>query len=396
MSFLAAANFGSSLDWASAANTICMMGVLSVCFSSVYRSRAAESGAGGANGEGALVGWRRIVCKLPLLFLYAAFGAMAISTRQRWIEVNHFPSQTMSEVLGMFNFAMLGSMILLHYALGLHRRSLRWSVLDDVLAGSAMVAVLVISLYRSGLPTAQRDLPPALQSYWFAPHLSSLMLGYVTLGLAAVICLIYFVMRFWSGVVRGGQSMSSQLLILVGLAIVPFAHIVTLPVLAVSGLVFFLMLRTGRLPSSDGLQKLERELDDVSFRAFAVGMPFLTTGLWMGSFWAQDAWANYWGWDSKENAALISWLIYVVYIHLRMLGGYRGAKAMSVLMGGALSIFVTFQLFGYMPDSQKSLHRYTDDGVLPQEGQQGPSPINAEASLPPEARATSGAANQEK
>ena len=63
-------------------------------------------------------------------------------------------------------------------------------------------------------------------------------------------------------------------------------------------------------------------------------MPFLTAGLWMGAFWAQEAWANYWGWDSKENSALISWLIYIIYIHLRMLGGYRGQKAMAVLMAG--------------------------------------------------------------
>ena len=48
-------------------------------------------------------------------------------------------------------------------------------------------AVLLVSFYRSTLPTSQRDLPPALQSYWFAPHLSSLMLGYVTLGLAIVL-----------------------------------------------------------------------------------------------------------------------------------------------------------------------------------------------------------------
>ena len=92
----------------------------------------------------------------------------------------------------------------------------------------------------------------------------------------------------------------------------------------------------------------------------------------MGAFWAQEAWANYWGWDSKENSALISWLVYVGYIHLRMLGGYRGEKAMAVLMGGALSIFITFQVFGYLPDSQKnSMHKYTDDGVVPSEGMQG-------------------------
>ena len=44
---------------------------------------------------------------------------------------------------------------------------------------------------------------------------------------------------------------------------------------------------------------------------------------------------------------------------------------MSVLMGGALSVFLTFQIFGYLPDSQKSLHRYTDDQVVPREGMQG-------------------------
>ena len=47
---------------------------------------------------------------------------------------------------------------------------------------------------------------------------------------------------------------------------------------------------------------------------------------------------------------------------------------MSVLIGGALSVFITFQVFGYLPDSQKSMHRYTDDGVRPQEGQQGSKP----------------------
>ena len=132
--------------------------------------------------------------------------------------------------------------------------------------------------------------------------------------------------------------------------------------------------------------KLEKELDDVSFRAFSVGIPFLTAGLWMGAFWAQEAWANYWGWDSKENSALITWLIYVIYIHLRMLGGYRGEKAMAMLLGGALSVFATFQLFGYLPDSQKnSLHKYTDDNVVPREGMSGGA--EASASAPADAAA---------
>jgi hypothetical protein len=54
---------------------------------------------------------------------------------------------------------------------------------------------------------------------------------------------------------------------------------------------------------------------------------------------------------------------------------------MSVLVAGALSVFITFQVFGYLPDSQKSLHRYTDDAVVPSEGRQGPAP-SADAAAP--------------
>ena len=198
------------------------------------------------------------------------------------------------------------------------------------------------------------------------------------LTLAGVICLVYFVTRFWGGVFGGGYSLRSQLLVLAGLALVPFAHVVTIPVLLLGGLVFLVLRLTGHLPSATARQRMERELDEVSFVAFSCGIPFLTAGLFMGAFWAQEAWANYWGWDSKENSALITWLVYVVYIHLRLLGGYRGEKAMAVLMSGALSVFVTFQVFGYLPDSQKSLHRYTDDGVTPQEGMQGDRPAPTE------------------
>jgi hypothetical protein len=55
-----------------------------------------------------------------------------------------------------------------------------------------------------------------------------------------------------------------------------------------------------------------------------------------------------------------------------MVAGWRGEKAMMLLCAGALSIFITFQLFGYLPDSQKSLHRYTDMESLPSESMMRP------------------------
>ena len=366
----------SSLQWIALSDWLCLAGVAAAAVSAFlhwrgFRARRDQPGNLASTAAFGLV--------------VAATVAMSFAAWQRYVEVNHFPSQTMSEVLMMFSLALLVSLVALRLALGLNRRSPGWAILDDVLIALVLLGVYFTHVYTRGLPTAQRDLPPALQSYWFPPHLSALIFSYATLAIAAVICLAWFCMRFWVGLFQGGRSLRSQVLIAAGLLLVPFVQVVTAPVLLLAGLVFLALKLANKLPAPATVAALEKDLDEVSFKAFAVGMPFLTAGLFMGAFWAQEAWANYWGWDSKENSALISWLIYVIYIHLRMLGGYRGEKAMAVLMGGALSIFVTFQLFGYLPDSQKSLHRYTDDNVVPKEGMQGPPPASAEAeSMPPE------------
>ncbi len=346
------------------ADVLCLVGILACVLAAFLRRSETRQ--------------RSFATYLPILFLIATFVTMLGVVGARWNEVNHFPSQTMSEVLTMFSFALGASMVVLHFALGLTRRGGGWAILNDMLILLVFAGMFGTHAWIRGLSTAQRDLPPALQSYWFPFHLTALIFSYATMAIAAFVCVLYFVTRFWSGVFLGGQSKKTQWITFAALAFIPFVHIVTLPILALSGVVFWVLVRRGKMPHGPELAALEKSFEDVSFRTFAVGFPFLTAGLWMGAFWAQEAWANYWGWDSKENSALITWLVYVVYIHLRMLGGYRGSKAMSVLVGGAASVFLTFQLFGYLPDSQKSLHRYTDDGVAPQEGQLGPAPAKSD------------------
>ncbi|HUR28592.1 MAG TPA: cytochrome c biogenesis protein CcsA [Planctomycetota bacterium] len=351
----------NSFDWLQVADGLSLAGALMAAISLVAHWRASLTGSKS-----------HAFSVLSTCFLGLTAVAMAFSVGLRWVEVNHFPSQNMNEVLVMFTAALVLSMLVLHFALGLHRRGAGWAILDDALLLLVFASAYFTHEYIRTLNTAQRDLPPALQSYWFPPHLSCLIFSYATLGIAGLVAIVYFATRFWSGVWIGGRTRTSQIVILGAMLLLPFAQVVTIPVLAIVGLVFLGLRALGKLPTAAAIAGLEKSLDDVSFRAFAVGIPFLTGGLWMGAFWAQEAWANYWGWDSKENSALITWLIYIVYVHLRMLGGYRGEKAMAVLAGGALSVFMTFQAFGYLPDSQKnSLHKYTDDGVVPREGMTG-------------------------
>ncbi|MBJ01401.1 MAG: hypothetical protein CMK00_00865 [Planctomycetes bacterium] len=354
-----------SARWLAVTDLACLLGALLALVAALDHGRRARS-------DNPAQAPRSPLARLATLLMVVATVTILVSVFCRWREVNHFPSQTMGEVIVMFSVGLLLSMLVLHWALGIFQRGPGWAVIDDLLIAMVLVGVYYSDAHAGSLSSAQRDLPPALQSYWFAPHIVALIFSYATMGIAALICLVFFCLRFWSGVFLGGQTRTSQWLILLGLVLVPFSQVITLPIFLLSAPVFLWLAKSARLPGAQALGRLEKELDEISFRAFAVGFPFLTAGLWMGAFWAQEAWANYWGWDSKENSALITWLVYVLYLHLRMLGRYRGERAMAVLMAGALSVFITFQVFGYLPDSQKSLHRYTDDSVAPMEGQMTP------------------------
>ena len=77
---------------------------------------------------------------------------------------------------------------------------------------------------------------------------------------------------------------------------------------------------------ADALPALD-VLDDVMYRAIAVGFAFFTVATILGALWAAEAWGTYWQWDPKETWALIVWLNYAAWLHLRMMKGLRGQVA---------------------------------------------------------------------
>jgi len=91
-----------------------------------------------------------------------------------------------------------------------------------------------------------------------------------------------------------------------------------------------------------GLPRLEI-LDEVSYRAVVIGFPFLTLVLILGALWAEVAWGRYWGWDPKETASLVTWLIYGAYLHARVVRGWHGRRSAWLLMiGFAATLFTYF------------------------------------------------------
>lgn len=84
------------------------------------------------------------------------------------------------------------------------------------------------------------------------------------------------------------------------------------------------------------------QLDVLVYRIVAVGLPLLTLGVITGAMWAHEAWGAYWQWDPKETAALVSWIVYAIYMHLHTRNDWRGVRSAWISVGGFLTIMFCY------------------------------------------------------
>ncbi|MDR1766941.1 MAG: cytochrome c biogenesis protein CcsA [Propionibacteriaceae bacterium] len=85
-------------------------------------------------------------------------------------------------------------------------------------------------------------------------------------------------------------------------------------------------------------------LDEIGYKGAVVAFPLMTIMIVLGSLWAETAWGRYWGWDPKETAALVTWLLYGAFLHARVSRGWRGRKSAWLLVIGFAAVL--FAYFG--------------------------------------------------
>lgn len=174
-----------------------------------------------------------------------------------------------------------------------------------------MVTVFLAWLTFKQDPTNVSPLMPALRSYWLHIHVLIAVIAYGALTVSFAIAFMYLVKDFST------KSNSPNKL----------------------------------LQSFPELEIMEK----VTYKIIIFAMPLLTLVIITGAIWAEKAWGNYWSWDPKETWALITWLIYAVYLHVRFIKGWQGRKAMTLaIMGFAAVLFTFFGVTYLLP----SLHSY--------------------------------------
>jgi ABC-type transport system involved in cytochrome c biogenesis permease subunit len=89
-----------------------------------------------------------------------------------------------------------------------------------------------------------------------------------------------------------------------------------------------------------------------------IGFAFLTFGIIFGAMWAKEAWGHYWSFDPKETWALITWLMYLLYLHYRKFKNQNDRITLIILIIAFLMLLTCWFGVNYLPAAAKSIHVY--------------------------------------
>lgn len=224
--------------------------------------------------------------------LKLGFSFLSFMVGSRWYKAGRPPFANMYEALVLFAWSTMVVYMVFDY---LYKAKLL-----------AVPATIISLLLLSGALTqdsAIKPLMPALQSSWMGLHVVTYFIGYAALSLACLLSGLYLALA---------RKESAQA-----------------PVMLV--------------------------FDNLSYQLIIFAFPFITIGMTTGSAWANVAWGSYWFWDPKETCSLITWLVYVLYLHVRILKGWKGKKAAYLALLGFLATLFTFIGVNYI---LPGLHSY--------------------------------------
>jgi len=240
--------------------------------------------------------------RIPATALMAAgLGLNLFQIVFRWVTIEQPPFKTLYESL-----LLLAVCIAIVYIVIEAVYRLRILGLPAALGAGATVLYAFVQVDKEAV-----NLPAALQSGWFIPHVVVYFFGYAALFVGTAAALIF--------ILRPAP------------------------------------IRLGRRDLTGS-----KEIDVEAFMTSSVrfGFVLLTTGLLMGAFWAKAAWGDYWVWDPKETWSLVTWLVYGAYLHLRFMSGWRGRKLAAVAVVGFAAVMFTYLGMNVLPTAESSLHVY--------------------------------------
>ena len=240
-----------------------------------------------------------------------AFQTLALITR--WFYAGHPPWVNTYEVMSFFAWTIVGAYLILNLR-------------TDYKSVGTLVAPLAFAMlgFASLQPSNPTPLIPALQSVWLLIHVPIVVVSYCALFIAFVASILFL---FKDKQLNERHSLGGKRLERDGSAKATKAI---------------------SQESTSVLDKLSlNQLDELAYRSVAVGFPLLTIGIITGAIWAEAAWGSYWSWDPKETWSLITWFVFLIYLHAKT-QNWSSSLAAYIATFGFISVICTFLGVGYV------------------------------------------------
>jgi cytochrome c-type biogenesis protein CcsB len=298
----------------------------------------------------------------------------------RWKDSGHFPLSNLYESLIFLSWSLTSIQIFLDNKNKMTKfttaaSATNFSFIGAIIAPSALLtdAFATFSLPQEMQKTSA--LVPALQSNWLVMHVTIMILSYAALICGCLLSIAFLIItrgeeinlignrlendKSVTSVEFGIQSEDKQKETnnnIIFSSISPINSFLITDYSDSKSSAFDFNPTKVDFPSlslfSLGIAK---NLDNLSYRVLGIGFPLLTIGILSGSVWANEAWGSYWSWDPKETWALLTWLVFAIYLHTRLTKGWQGKKPAIIAAFGFIVVWICFigvNLLG------KGLHSY--------------------------------------
>jgi cytochrome c-type biogenesis protein CcsB len=277
--------------------------------------------------------------KIGSRMAWTAVTMALVGTMVRWWEsyllgpdIGHIPVSNLYEVFVLF--CWLTALFYLYFEAQYETRALGAFVLLVVSAAVGFLLWYTVAREANEI----QPLVPALKSWWMKLHVPANFIGYGTFALSAMVAFAYLIRqqaaetRWWKlaplwmlGIVLCFEPVVFRKTVEGGSSY--WAVYFGIAALIVGGILAARRHIAQRLPPLE-------VLDDIMYKAIAVGFAFFTIATVLGALWAAEAWGGYWSWDPKETWALIVWLNYAAWLHMRLMKGLRGTLSAWWALGG--------------------------------------------------------------
>ena len=224
-------------------------------------------------------------------------------------------------------------------------------------AGGFVLALAALFL-AYGATWNEGSMPPvpSLQSYWAKIHVPLVVASYAAFMVAFVMAIMYLIKYYYEQGLEGGRfspgrmfeggSGPARAAYAYEGADLSVAEAISGPP-AVAVKMDTPNIAAAAAAGNAGAQWMNAmpslaQLDVLIYRIVAVGLPLLTLGIITGAMWAHESWGAYWQWDPKETAALFSWIVYAIYMHLHTRSQFRGLRSAWISVVGFLSIMFCY------------------------------------------------------